>query len=295
MCDTCGCGIPGEKALIRVPGENEDKTAANHHEHEHEHEHSYPHYHSHDHEHNHEHNHEHDHSHENVHSHEHDHISHEKRTINLETDILYANNLMAERNRGIFEAKDLTVVNLMSSPGSGKTTLLEKTMNELKDKISFAVIEGDQQTMNDSERINLTGVPVVQVNTGSGCHLDAEMINRAAKKLNPENGSVIMIENVGNLVCPALFDLGESARVVIMSVTEGEDKPVKYPNMFRNASLCLLNKCDLLPWLDYDISKAIEYLHQVNPHLRFIKLSAKTGEGMADWYKWIGSTLSKKT
>ncbi len=279
MCDTCGCGKPGEKALIRVPGEDTDNNADSHHEHEHKH--GHPHYHSHGHEHNHD------------HDHSYDHIDHEKMTINLEADILHANDLMAERNRGMFEAKDLTAINLMSSPGSGKTTLLEKTIIELKERISFAVIEGDQQTMNDSERIDRTGVPVVQVNTGSGCHLDAEMINRAAKRLNPRNGSMIMIENVGNLVCPALFDLGESARVVIMSVTEGEDKPVKYPNMFRFASLCLLNKCDLLPWLDYDVTRAIEYGHQVNPHLKFIQLSAKTGEGMAEWYKWLESMLRK--
>jgi hydrogenase nickel incorporation protein HypB len=194
---------------------------------------------------------------------------------------------MAERNRGIFEAKNLSVLNLMSSPGSGKTTLLERTINDLKDEMKFCVIEGDQQTMNDAERIKVTGVPVVQVNTGNGCHLDAEMINRAVKKLEPHDGSVIMIENVGNLVCPSLFDLGERGRIVIMSVTEGEDKPVKYPNMFRAATLCILNKSDLLPYLDYDIARAREYGRQINPFLQFIELSAKTGEGMEEWYEWL--------
>ena len=143
--------------------------------------------------------------------------------------------------------------------------------------------------MNDAERIKVTGVPVVQVNTGNGCHLDAEMINRAVKKLSPEDGSVILIENVGNLVCPSLFDLGESYRVVIMSVTEGEDKPLKYPNMFRSADLCIMNKTDLLPYLDYDISKALDYGRQVNPGLEFIELSARTGEGTKDWYEWLVS------
>jgi hydrogenase nickel incorporation protein HypB len=194
---------------------------------------------------------------------------------------------MAERNRGLFEAKNIRSINLMSSPGSGKTTLLERTINELKENIQFSVIEGDQQTMNDAERIKLTGVPVVQVNTGNGCHLDAEMIHRAIKRLTPANDSFLMIENVGNLVCPALFDLGEARRVVIMSVVEGEDKPLKYPNIFQRADICLLNKVDLLPYLDYDVSRVMEYGHQVNPHLQFIKLSAKSGEGMMEWYTWL--------
>ena len=168
---------------------------------------------------------------------------------------------------------------------------MERTINELKGVYKFSVIEGDQQTMNDAEKIKATGVHVVQVNTGSGCHLDAEMINRAVKRLAPEDGSVVFIENVGNLVCPSLFDLGETFRLVVMSVTEGEDKPLKYPNMFRSVSLCLINKCDLLPYLDYDVSLAIKYGHQVNPNLRFIELSAKSGEGTQEWYEWLKKSV----
>jgi len=279
MCDTCGCGNPGEKAVIRVPGEELINKEENLHEHKHEHEHSHPHSHDINSDH-------HNHT-GSDHYHDHDHSDITRKIVTIETDILLANNLMAERNRGMFEAKNLTVINLMSSPGSGKTTLLERTISELKDNIQFSVIEGDQQTMNDAERIKKTGVPVVQINTGNGCHLDAEMINRAIKRLAPQDGSFVMIENVGNLVCPSLFDLGEARRVVIMSVTEGEDKPLKYPNMFRSANLCILNKTDLLPYLDYDVTKAIDYGYQVNLHLQFIPLSAKTGEGMADWYEWL--------
>jgi len=221
------------------------------------------------------------------HDHNHDHPDITGKIVKVETDILLANNLMAERNRGLFEAKNLTVINLMSSPGSGKTTLLERTINDLKEKIKFSVIEGDQQTMNDAERIKVTGVPVVQINTGNGCHLDAEMINRAIKRLAPVDGSFVLIENVGNLVCPSLFDLGETCRVVVMSVTEGEDKPLKYPNMFRSVTLCILNKSDLLPYLDYDVSKAVEFGLRVNSRLQFIELSAKTGAGIEAWYEWL--------
>ncbi len=287
MCDTCGCGLPGEKATIRVPGEELTESTDNQHTHEHEHDNLHGHDHSHTHNHDHDWEHHHHHHDDDNHYHEHNH-SH-KHTISVETDILHANNLMAERNRGLFEAKNITAINLMSSPGSGKTTLLERTIMELKSAIKFSVIEGDQQTMNDAERIKITGVPVVQVNTGNGCHLDAEMINRAVKRLSPDENSVILIENVGNLVCPSLFDLGEANRVVIMSVTEGEDKPLKYPNIFQSANLCILNKCDLLPYLDYDISKAIEYAHSVNPKLQLLTLSAKSGEGMGQWYDWLQS------
>lgn len=286
MCETCGCGLPGEKAIIRVPGDEMKEKEEGMHEHEDGTIHSHQHSHGDGHHHHHIHNHS-----GSDHSHDHEHTGTTRTIVSVETDILHANNLMAERNRGIFEAKKLSVINLMSSPGSGKTTLLERTINDLKDKLKFYVIEGDQQTMNDADRIKTTGVSVVQINTGNGCHLDAEMINRAVKRLDPENGSVLLIENVGNLVCPSLFDLGEAGRVVIMSVTEGEDKPVKYPNMFRLASLCILNKTDLLPYLDYDMEKALEYGKQINPLLQFIQLSAKTGEGMEEWYEWIKKNM----
>jgi hydrogenase nickel incorporation protein HypB len=197
------------------------------------------------------------------------------------------NNLLAERNRGYFEAKGILVINLVSSPGSGKTSLLERTIMDLKKELSFYVIEGDQQTMNDANRIDQTGVPVVQINTGEGCHLDADMIHKAVKKLEPADHSVLMVENVGNLVCPALFDLGESKRVVIMSVTEGDDKPVKYPYMFRTSDLCIINKTDLLPYVDFDIEKAKGYAKQINPELEIIEISVKAGEGMREWYDWL--------
>jgi len=222
---------------------------------------------------------------------DHDH-SHEKE-IEVEQDILGKNNLLAERNRGYFEAKNILALNLVSSPGSGKTSLLEKTIKDLGKEIKFYVIEGDQQTMNDANRIDEAGAPVVQVNTGNGCHLDSDMINKAVKQLEVENDSVLVIENVGNLVCPSLFDLGEAARVVIISTTEGEDKPIKYPTMFQSSDICIINKTDLLPYLDFDMEKAKEYALQVNHHLKFFELSVKSGEGMEDWYKWLKEQSKK--
>jgi hydrogenase nickel incorporation protein HypB len=201
--------------------------------------------------------------------------------------VLAKNNLLAERNRGFFEAKSILALNLVSSPGSGKTSLLERTIREQGEGLSFYIIEGDQQTMNDANRIKEAGAPVVQVNTGEGCHLDADMVNRAVKKLEVSNRAILMIENVGNLVCPAMFDLGESFRVVIMSVTEGEDKPQKYPYMFRSSDLCIINKTDLLPYLDFDLEQARNYALQINPELEFIELSIKTGHGMDRWYEWL--------
>jgi len=263
MCDTCGCGQPDEAVTIRKPGEDG---------------HSHPHHHEHD------HNHPHDHS----YSHDHN------REIVIETDILAKNNLIAERNRGFFEAKNIFVLNLVSSPGSGKTTLLEKTISTLKDKITCAVIEGDQQTMNDANRIDATGAAVVQVNTGTGCHLDSEMINQGSKRLELKNDSILFIENVGNLVCPALFDLGETHKVVIISVTEGDDKPHKYPTMFRVSDLCIINKTDLLPYVEFDVEKCKEYARQVNPNLKFIEISATKGDGMNTWTDWLLSNVQKQ-
>jgi hydrogenase nickel incorporation protein HypB len=205
----------------------------------------------------------------------------------VEEDILSANKLMASRNSGYFEAKGVVVLNLMSSPGSGKTTLLEKSIKALEGKRPVAVIEGDQQTLNDAERIDQAGAPVVQVNTGNGCHLDAEMIRQALDKLDVQEKSVLFIENVGNLVCPSLFELGEKHRVVIISVTEGEDKPLKYPTMFEHADTCIINKIDLLPYVDFDMAKVKEYALEVNPHLTIMELSAKTGEGMDQWIQWV--------
>ena len=229
MCDTCGCGQPPEDVTFRKPG---DPAHGPDHPHDHHHDHHHDHGHLHDH---------HDHNHHHGHSHDHTHDHGPSRTLQVETDILQQNNLLAQRNRGWFEAKNILALNLVSSPGAGKTTLLERTITALKDEISLAVIEGDQQTLNDADRIAATGAPVIQVNTGKGCHLDAQMIRRACASLQPADNSLLMIENVGNLVCPAMFDLGEAAKVVIISVTEGDDKPLKYPTMFAAADLCLIN------------------------------------------------------
>ena len=278
MCETCGCSDPNQNFIISRPGEEQAVDQASGHVHSHEHDHvHHEHSHNHPHETGHEHTHEHDHSHPHTHHKE----------IVIEQDILGKNNLLAERNRGYFEARQILTLNLVSSPGSGKTTLLEKTLTALSGKMNFSVIEGDQQTQQDALRIEKTGVPVVQVNTGSGCHLDSEMINRSVKELNPPEKSVLMIENVGNLVCPALFDLGENIRVLIISVTEGEDKPLKYPYMFESSQLCLINKTDLLPYLDFDLIKLKEYASRINPHLEFMEVSARTGEGLENWFSWL--------
>lgn len=197
------------------------------------------------------------------------------------------NNLVASRNSGYFEAKGVVALNLMSSPGSGKTTLLERTIKALEGKRPVAVIEGDQQTMNDAERIHQTGAPVVQINTGNGCHLDADMIRLALDQLELRQESFLFIENVGNLVCPSLFELGEKKRIVIISVTEGEDKPLKYPTMFEHADTCIINKTDLLPHVDFDLEQAKQHALSVNPNLHLLELSAKSGEGMKQWISWL--------
>ncbi len=277
MCDTCGCGEHEDKITYQRPGQTSHSHTHTHGNHEHTHEHNHDHDHEHDHNHNHDHTHPHDHDH--------------GKTIQIETDVMQKNNLLAERNRGFFEARNILTLNLVSSPGSGKTTLLEKTIQQLKDEINFYVIEGDQQTLRDAERINAVGAPVIQVNTGNGCHLDASMINHAVKELNPAANSVLLIENVGNLVCPSLFDLGEAHKVVIISVTEGDDKPLKYPTMFRNSDICIINKIDLLPYVDFDVQVCKEYALQVNRRLQFFELSASKGEGTEAWFKWLKERL----
>ena len=297
MCDTCGCDQPNNPVTYKKPGEDVQHSETDNHNHLHtygdeSHEHSHPHSHDgHEHTHNHEHSHVHSHGdQEHTHTHEHEGHTHDhshSKVVQIEQDVLSTNNLLAERNRGYFEAKNIKTLNLVSSPGSGKTTLLEKTISKLKADLSFYVIEGDQQTMNDANRINATGAPVIQINTGNGCHLDADMVNKAVKKLEVADNSVLVIENVGNLVCPSLFDLGEAKRVVVISVTEGDDKPLKYPNMFHTSNICIINKIDLLPYVDFNVEKAKEYALQVNQHLQFFELSAKTGEGMDKWYEWL--------
>ena len=247
MCATCGCG----------------------HDHDHDHDHVHPHDHDHDHEH-----------------HHHPHRE-ERRVIALERAILDKNDRIAEQNRAFLRGREVLALNLVSSPGSGKTAILERTIRALAGELEIAVLEGDQATDNDAERIRAAGARATQINTGAGCHLDADMVRRALDAMDPAAGSVLMIENVGNLVCPALFDLGELAKVVVCSVTEGEDKPVKYPHMFRASELMLLNKIDLLPHLTFDVDRCAAYARQVNPRLRVLPISATRGDGLAEWYDWL--------
>ncbi|MDO8294718.1 MAG: hydrogenase nickel incorporation protein HypB [Gallionella sp.] len=209
------------------------------------------------------------------------------RIVKLEQDLLAKNNGYAGANRRYLSARGIFALNLVSSPGSGKTTLLVKTIAALNGTQPLAVIEGDQQTDNDAARIRAAGAPALQINTGKGCHLDAQMVGQAMQQMELQDDSLLLIENVGNLVCPAGFDLGEAHKVVILSVTEGEDKPLKYPDMFRAADMMLLNKCDLLPYLTFDADLAIEYAHRINPKLQVIRISATSGEGMQEWLEWI--------
>lgn len=207
--------------------------------------------------------------------------------VRIEQDILSKNNQYAAANRDYFSRHGLLALNLVSSPGSGKTTLLTKTIDLARAEFEMSVIEGDQQTSHDAERIRATGVKALQINTGKGCHLDAHMIGHALENLKPEDQSVLFIENVGNLVCPAGFDLGEAHKVAILSVTEGEDKPLKYPDMFHAADLMILNKIDLLPYVDFNLEQCVQYAKQVNPRIKILQLSAKTGAGMDSWIQWI--------
>jgi hydrogenase nickel incorporation protein HypB len=209
------------------------------------------------------------------------------RTLVLEQAVLAKNDSLAAANRSWFAGQRILAVNLMSSPGAGKTTLLERTIRDLAGELDLCVVEGDQETLLDAERIRAAGAQVVQINTGAGCHLDAGMVARGLERLKPPAGSVLLIENVGNLVCPALFDLGERAKIVIMSVTEGQDKPLKYPQMFRAAELMILNKVDLVPYVSFDPEQCISYARQVNPKLDVISLSATRGDGLDAWYGWL--------
>lgn len=215
----------------------------------------------------------------------------QKRMLQIEMDVLSKNNHIAEHNREHFSEQNILALNLVSSPGSGKTTLLTETLLKLKDRQTCAVIEGDQQTTNDAERIRATGVPAIQVNTGKGCHLDAQMVHDAAHRLKLENNSILFIENVGNLVCPAGFDLGEKHKVALLSVTEGEDKPLKYPHMFAASDIMLINKIDLLPYLSFDVDACIENARKVNPGIKVIQVSATSGAGMDAWLSWLESQL----
>ncbi len=266
MCTTCGCA-------------NGETTIEGH---------NHFHHHAHDH-----HDHSHQHSHENnIHfglgpAHSHAPGLSQSRMVEIEKNILSKNDEYAQKNRQYFSEKGMLALNLVSSPGSGKTTLLTKTIIDLSSELNLSVIEGDQQTSNDADRIRETGVNAVQINTGKGCHLDAHMVEHAMETLAPKDTGIVFIENVGNLVCPASFDLGEAHKVAILSVTEGEDKPLKYPDMFFAADIMLLNKIDLLPYLNFDVAKCIDYARKVNPKILVLQVSATTGEGMEDWYQWI--------
>lgn len=285
MCGTCGCSEGNKATVIDLQTGEHTHIDAEGNEiiHTHDHDHS----HNHNHNHNHEQDHKHDLSSVSAHANAHG------TTVALEQAIMQKNDALAIRNRAWFSGREILALNLVSSPGSGKTTILERTIIDLKGKTPICVIEGDQQTANDAQRIKDSGAPSVQINTGTGCHLEADMVMVGLKALKPTAGSIVMIENVGNLVCPALFDLGEMAKVAILSVTEGEDKPLKYPHMFQASDLMLLNKIDLLPHLDFDVKACLAYAKQVNPNIEIIQLSAKTGEGMADWYTWLDNQSAK--
>ncbi|HBB33851.1 MAG TPA: hydrogenase accessory protein HypB [Cyanobacteria bacterium UBA8803] len=279
MCLTCGCSDGAESTITNL--ETGTAVAMGGGDREHHHTHTLPdgtvitHTHAHD----------------NYGTHSHEasqiHAQVHSTTISLEQDILAKNNLIAAQNRGWFKGRNILALNLVSSPGAGKTTLLTRTIKDLKDKLPIYVIEGDQATANDARKIQETGCQVVQINTGTGCHLEAAMVEKGCAELNPPLNSVVMIENVGNLVCPALFDLGERAKVVILSVTEGEDKPIKYPHMFRASDIMILTKIDLLPYVQFDVERCLEYARTVNPQIRIFQVSATTGVGLESWYEWL--------
>ena len=268
MCNVCGCG-EGEGRLEGRPMD---------HAHDHD---------AHDHSHSHAHGHALYHDYGQGPAHAHAPGMSQARMVQVEQDILSKNARYAAQNRQSFLQRGVLTLNLVSSPGSGKTTLLTETIMRLQEKVALAVIEGDQQTSQDAERIRTTGVPALQINTGKGCHLDAHMVSHALSPLGVEDQSVLFIENVGNLVCPAAFDLGEAHKVVILSITEGEDKPLKYPDMFHAAALVLLNKIDLLPYVQFDIERCTEYARRVNADLAMLKISATSGDGIEAWCQWI--------
>ncbi|WP_454062910.1 hydrogenase nickel incorporation protein HypB [Candidatus Nitrospira salsa] len=269
MCTTCGCSDTASPRVTNLETGQTNSLVSQHHSHVHgEHDHVHDH-----------------HSHGDLHSHDHEH------TVLIEEAILSKNDRLAAKNREWFEEKNIFALNLVSSPGSGKTTLLEHTIRDLHDSMAISVVEGDQETLHDAERIQRTGCRVVQINTGAGCHLEADMLARGLEELRPPSHSLVFIENVGNLVCPALFDLGEQSKVAILSTTEGEDKPLKYPHMFQSSAVMILNKIDLLPYLTFDVSKCLEYAKMVNPHLLVFQVSATTGEGLQQWYDWIRAQM----
>lgn len=301
MCANYGCSRDGATVLNMQTGDvatiGRESTEPGFHVHEdgtsHVHDHQH---HAHDHRHGHDHHHDHDHGpvapdRERQIPAEHRHGSASPRStgplLDLEARILAKNDAQAAKNRSWLAGREIFALNLLSSPGSGKTSLLERTIADLGRELPLFVVEGDQATARDGERIRAAGAPVAQINTGTGCHLDAEMVARALSELKPTIGAIVLIENVGNLVCPALFDLGERAKVVIFSATEGEDKPLKYPHMFAAATLVLLNKIDLLPYLDFSVDQAIANVRRVNPTATVLQVSARTRDGLPAWCDWL--------
>jgi hydrogenase nickel incorporation protein HypB len=285
MCVTCGCGEPAGAASHRhshTHGDHDHSHGATDHGHSHGHGHADPHHGDHD--------------HGDPHHGDHDHVHEDDQgryppwasdVLRLELAVLEKNDRLAERNRGFLQAQNILALNVMSAPGAGKTSLLERVVRDLRGRVPISVIEGDQETENDARRMRAAGCRAVQINTGAGCHLDAERVGEALRDLRPEPGSLLFIENVGNLVCPALFDLGEAAKVVLLSVAEGEDKPGKYPHMFRAADAMVLTKIDLLPHLDFDVGACLAGARRVNPALRTFPLSARQGDGLAELYGWF--------
>ena len=270
MCQECGCGLPGEN-LVGI--------SAHHHDHDHDHGHSHGHDHPHD--------HDHPHSHgeaDHVHPHE---DAGQHRVLEVRQAILEKNDRLAERNRGFFHARGLLVLNVLSSPGSGKTTFIRETIRSLGKRLKTGVIVGDLATDNDAQRLRESGAPVVQITTGTVCHLEAEMVARALKELDLNGLELLIIENVGNLVCPAAYDLGEDLRVVLLSVTEGEDKPLKYPPMFQSAGVAVVSKMDLATACDYNREAALANLRRLAPNAPVFELSAKTGKGMDAWCEFL--------
>jgi hydrogenase nickel incorporation protein HypB len=313
MCTECGCGLPGE---------NPAGIDAGHHEHAHVHGHEHEHGHDHDHDHDHDHSHErvhehthgpgehhghphdqqHTHSHTHSHSHthgdtEHDHeqeaVAGERRTVEVRRAILDKNDRLAERNRGFFRARGLLVLNFLSSPGSGKTTFIREAVRTLQSRLKAGVIVGDLATDNDAQRLRESGAPVVQITTGTVCHLEAEMVARAVKQIDLKDLGLLIIENVGNLVCPASYDLGENLRVVLLSVTEGEDKPLKYPPMFQSADAVIISKIDLAQACGYDRETALANIRRVAPKAQVFETSAKTGQGMDAWCRYVAQQHQK--
>jgi hydrogenase nickel incorporation protein HypB len=279
MCQYCGCDDGAEIQATNL--QTGKLVVLHHHHHEHTHADGATH--------------RHDHGHHHHTDHVHQHHGHGEpgatKIVDVGARILAKNDTLAAGNRAWLAKRQLLALNLMSGPGAGKTTLLERTIRDLKPEHDIYVLEGDQATSNDGERVRDAGASVVQINTGTGCHLDAHMVAHGLAELDPRRGSLVLIENVGNLVCPALFDLGERRRIALLSITEGEDKPLKYPHMFRAADLVLVNKIDLLPYVDFDVEKTVRYVKDVNPDADILRVSARSGHGLDAWYAWLRTEI----